>query len=150
MSECVTQAAAGLQVDAVGSDGDTEAMPRSEPTWEKLCSVALYVDEELRQRLLAVKEASGLTWADFLLGGFDEHYGELDELFPPLTSGKSPLPPRPRQRRRHPGKARMIQFSVRRQDLDVLDATVERLQVPSRNELLIAVIQLALAKRGQT
>lgn len=148
MTESATQAAAGFQVAPVGTHGDSEHAPASEPTWEKLYQVALYVDEDLRKRLETAKQADGQTWADWLLAAVDEHYSDLDDVFPPLLPGKSPLPPRPRQRRRHPGKARVIQFLVRRADLDVLDATVERLQVPSRNEMLIAVIQLALTRRG--
>jgi len=112
--------------------------------------LVIYMTEDLRRRLRAAKIAAGRTYVEWILDAFDAHYVQLEQVYPPLERGNSPLAPRPRIPRRYTGKRCMIQLDIRAHDLRVLDDTVERLQIPSRNELLRTVLQLALATPEET
>lgn len=118
--------------------------PRSAPAQTELRPIAIYMSGDLRDQLRAAKDAASMTYAEWILRAFDAHYDQLDVVYPPLEPSKSPLAPRPRIPRRRPGKAQMVQLDMRSDDLQVLDDTTERLQIPNRNELLVTVIELGL------
>jgi hypothetical protein len=125
---------------ATGSSSDRIA---AAPESNRPKGVIVYLNPNQTAFLKQVAEADGITYADVILDALERHWDALAGVWAARTRSYG-LPPR--QQRPSGNLRTQVQLKLRPDALAVLDSRVAETNAPSRNALIVKLVELDIAQ----
>lgn len=105
-------------------------------------AVPIYLPAALLAQLRVATTATGESYSDWVLDGYEMVHDRLGERFAPVATRRSGLPPRRRAARRHVENPVAVQLRFTGAELRVLEQKREQVGGPSRSAFYTAIVEM--------